>query len=114
LTGIAIISGVMGRPNSGCPRRKMPKARIVHPVNDGKAPAAAGPARCRLRAARQRTGGHFAQEIAARAGEIDAAELQNIVAPGVVQLPGTKHVVLLVAMFGATSRVFFSASDPPV
>ncbi len=48
---------------------------------------------------RQRAGGHFAQEIAARAREVDAAELQDVVASGVVQLARAKRVVLLVAMF---------------
>ena len=45
------------------------------------------------------TQGHFAQEIAARAREIDATELQDIVAPGIVQLAGAKRIILLVAMF---------------
>jgi hypothetical protein len=83
-------------------------------VNGGKHQPLQGQRGPRREQRRQRTGRHFAEQIAARAREIDAAELKDVVAPGVVQLAGAKRVVLLVAMFGRGVEVFFSASDPPV
>jgi hypothetical protein len=95
-------------PFSGIRGRKMPKGpRIVHPVNGGKHQPLQGQRRAGGEQCRQRTGRHFAQEIAARAGKVDAAELQDVVAPGVVQLPGAKRVVLLVAMFWRGFEGFF-------
>ena len=63
---------------------------------------------------RQRTGGHFAQQIAARAGKIDAADLQDVVAPGVVEFAGAKRIVLLVAMFWRGFEGFLQRVRPPV
>ena len=57
---------------------------------------------------------HLAEQIAARAGEIDAAELQDIVAPGVIELAGAERLVLRVPMFWRGFEGFFSASEPPV
>jgi len=47
---------------------------------------------------RQRTGRHIALQIAAGAGEIDAAELKQVVAPGVIEFAGAERIILLVAM----------------
>ena len=45
-----------------------------------------------------RAGRHLALQITPRAGEIDAAELQDIVAPDVVEFACAERIVLFVAM----------------
>ena len=74
-------------------------ARIVHPVKDRQHQPLQRQHGGGRQQRRQRAGRHLALQIAPRAGEIDAAELQHIVAPRIIELAGAERVVLLVAMF---------------
>src|SRR4029453_11728979 len=74
------------------------RAGVVEPVNDGKDQPLQRQDGGGGKQRRQRTGRHIALQIAAGAGVIDAPELQQIVAPGVIEFAGAERVVLLVAM----------------
>src|SRR6185312_10699898 len=74
------------------------RTRIIQPVNSGKHQPLQGKQGSRGEQPRQRPMRYFAQQIAARAGEIDAAELQNVVASDVVEVARAECIVLLVPM----------------
>src|SRR6185436_1013243 len=75
------------------------RAGIVEPVNDGKDQPLQRQNGGSCKQRRQRTGRHIALQIAAGAGEIDAAKLEEVVTSGVIEFAGAERVVLLVAMF---------------
>src|SRR4051812_45559033 len=75
------------------------RAGIVEPVNDGKDQPLQRQNGGSCKQRRQRAGRHIALQIAAGTGEIDAAKLKQIVAPGVIEFAGAERIVWLVAMF---------------
>ena len=105
---LAITPGVIGRSRGAA--ASMPKARLSSiQWQDRKHQALQRQHGGGGEQRRQRARRHFAEQIAPGAGEIDAADLQEIVAPGVIEFAGAERVVSARRDVLARRRRIFSA-----